>query len=97
MVRIEEHPTKNVGRELKDIVYTEADARWVHHPQVDALVITARVANNNVHRLLVDDNNVVDIIYLDAYKRMGLTERKLSPATSPLYGFTGDHMVLRGT
>ena len=45
----------------------------------------------------MDDGSVVDIIYLDAYKRMGLTENELSLATSPLYGFTGDHVIPRGT
>ena len=45
----EEHPNKHTRRELKEIVFTEADARWVNHPHADALVITARVANNNVY------------------------------------------------
>ena len=49
------------------------------------------------HRLMVDDGNAADIIYLDAYKRMGLTESKLSPTTSLLYGFNGDHVISRGT
>ena len=34
---------------------------------------------------------------LDAYKRIGLDENALSPTTSPLYGFTGDHIILKGT
>ena len=61
------------------------------------MVITGRVANSNVHRMLVDNGSTVDIIYLDAYKRMGLSESKLSPMTSPLYGFTGDHVISKGT
>ena len=73
VLKTEERPTKNARQELEDIVFTKADARWVNHPHVDALVITARVANSNVHRLLVDDGNTVDIIYLDAYKWMSLT------------------------
>ena len=47
--------------------------------------------------MLVDDGGAVDIIHLDAYKRMRLTESELSPSTSPLYGFIGDHVVLKGT
>ena len=69
----------------------------MNHPHADALVINIRVANNNVHRMLVDDDSVVDIIYLNAYKRMGLIESKLSPTTSLLYKFTRDHMIPRGT
>ena len=57
----------------------------------------ASVTNSNVHRLMVDDGSVVDILYLDAYKRMGLTKSELRPTTSPLYGFTRDHVIPRGT
>ena len=84
---------KSTQQELEDIVFTEADDRCVHHPHNNALVITARVANSNVHRILVDNGSAMDIIYLDAYKRMGLTKSELSLTTSPLYGFTEDHMV----
>ena len=35
----------------------------------------------------------MDIIYVDAYKKIGLTESELSPMTSSLYGFIGDHVI----
>ena len=47
--RTDERPTRCVQREIEDIVFTEVGARWVHHPHTDALVITAKVANNSVH------------------------------------------------
>ena len=100
LVRVQktkERPTKQVWRELEDIVFTKAGARWVHHPHVDAMVIIARIANNNAHRLMVNDGSVVDILYLNAYKRMSLAESDLNPTTSPLYGFTGDHVIPKGT
>ena len=95
--RTEECLIKSSHRELKDIVFIEANARWVHHPYSNALVIIVRMANNNVHRMLVDDGSAMDIIHLDAYKRMRLTESELSPSTLPLYEFTGDHVVPKGT
>ena len=42
---------------------------------------------------MVDDGSEVDILYMNAYKRMGLTEDDLDPNSSPLYGFTRDHVV----
>ena len=36
------------------IVFTEIDTSWVHHPHEDALVITAKIANSLIHRVLVD-------------------------------------------
>ena len=52
--------------QLDDIVFTQANASWVHHPHKDALVITVEVANSLVHRLLVDNRSAVNILYLDA-------------------------------
>ena len=46
--------------------------------------------------MLADNGSVVDIIYLDVYKRIGLTESELSPTTSSLYGFTRDHLIPKG-
>ena len=46
---------------------------------------------------MVDGGNVINIIYPNAYKRIGLTKSELSLAISPLYGFKGDHVIPRGT
>ena len=46
---------------------------------------------------MVDDGSTVGILYLDVYKRIGLDENVLSPATSLLYGFIGDHVIPKGT
>ena len=59
--KIEERPTKHAGRKLEDIIFTEANAKWVHYTYADAFVITARMVNNNVHRLMVDDGSTLDI------------------------------------
>ena len=95
--KTEERPTKYARRELEDIVFTEGDARWVHHPHANAFVITTWISNRIVHRLMVDDGSAVDIVYLDAYKQMRLAKNALSLATSPLYRFTGDHIIPKGT
>ena len=68
----------------------------MHHPHNESFVITTRVANSNVHRILVHNGSIIDIIYLDAYKRMGLIESKLSPTTSSLYGYARDHVIPKG-
>ena len=45
---------------------------------------------------MVDDGSVVDILYLNAYKRMGLTNDNLHPNSSLLYGFTRDYVIAKG-
>ena len=44
----------------------------------------------------MDDGSTVNIIYLNAYKRMGLTENDLDSDSSLLYSFTGDHVIPKG-
>ena len=56
-------PPKDYTPQLDDIVFTHDDASWVHHPHEDALVITTEVANSLVHRLLVDNESAVNILY----------------------------------
>ena len=94
--KTETRPTKQVWRELEDIVFREIDTRWVHHPHTGALVITTQVANSNIHRLMVDDGSAIDILYLNPYKRIGLTKGDLDPNSYPLYRFTRDHVVPKG-
>ena len=46
---------------------------------------------------MVDDGTAADILYLNAYKSMGLAESDLNPTASLLYGFTGDHVIPKRT
>ena len=55
------------------------------------------IGNLNVHRTLVDDGSSVDILYLEAFKKMGHDQRDLKPSTSPLFGFTNDYITPVGT
>ena len=60
------------------------------------LVIKAMVANNNVHRILVDNGSSIDILYFTAFERMGLKVSDLKPSPNPVYGFTGDSVIPLG-
>ena len=56
---------------------------WVHQTQEDALVIMTKIASNLVHRILVDNENVVNILYWHTYQKIGLTRANLSPRPHP--------------
>ncbi|XP_074322841.1 uncharacterized protein LOC141659814 [Apium graveolens] len=63
----------------------------------DALVITTRVGNNTVKKMLVDNGSSVDVLYHHAFSRMDLGDRRLENARTPLYGFTGNEVHVVGT
>ncbi|RZS27272.1 hypothetical protein BHM03_00060716 [Ensete ventricosum] len=56
----------------------------------DALVITACIANTSIIYIMIDTGSSTDILYLDAFHKLGMTNRDLAPMTSTLIGFTGD-------
>ena len=57
------HPTKGIIQKRGDIIFTEANANWVHHPHEDALAVMAKIANNIVHRMLVDNGSAANILF----------------------------------
>ena len=63
--------------------------RRLHHPHDDALVISIRVGDYNVHRVLVDNGSSADILYYPAFQQMGVDRAQLIPTNAPLVGFGG--------
>ena len=54
-------------RESPIIGFSEDDARCLHHPHDDALVVSIWVGDYNVHRMLVDNESSADILYCLAF------------------------------
>jgi hypothetical protein len=62
----------------------------------DPMVITLHIFNWNVKRILVDPGSSTDILYYDAYTRLGLNAEQLQPFKGTLAGFTGEQVHVRG-
>lgn len=52
------------------ISFIEEDARQVHHPHDDALVINLTIADFNTRRVLMDNGSSADILYYLAFQQM---------------------------
>ncbi|RZS25565.1 hypothetical protein BHM03_00058786 [Ensete ventricosum] len=48
------------------------------------------MTNTYVKRVMIDTGSSTDILYFDAFQRLGLADRDLTAITSTLTGFTGD-------
>ena len=81
---------------MENITFSEKDTRHVRHPHCDALVIKAMIANNNVHRILVDNGSSMDTLYFLAFERIRFKVSDLKASPNPVYGFTGDSVVPLG-
>ncbi|XP_074351901.1 uncharacterized protein LOC141691054 [Apium graveolens] len=95
--RVETRPTKMFKGESIDITFREADARWVHHPHNDALVISIQIGTKNIHRAFIDNGSSVNILYYSTFKKMGLPDRDISGEDSWVYGFSGARVRVIGS
>ena len=54
---------KIAQRESPIIGFSEEDARRLHHPHDDALVVSIHIGDYNVHRVLVDNGSSANTLY----------------------------------
>ena len=87
---------KITRRESPIIGFSEDDVRRLYHPHDDALVVSLRVGDYNVHRMLVDNGSSTDILYYPAFQQMGINRARLTPTNAPLVGFGGTRILSLG-
>ena len=47
--------------------FSEEDARRLHHPHDDALIVSIRVGEYNIYQVLVDNGSSVHILYYPVF------------------------------
>ena len=88
---------KIAQRESPIIGFLEEDARCLHHPHNDVLVVSVWVRDYNVHRVLVNNGSSVDILYYPTFQQMGIDKARLIPTNASLVGFGGTRVFPLGT
>ena len=93
--------SKRLPRMIKDddlaIIFTYEDARRLHHPHDDAIVITLTIANYTTRRVLVDNGSSADILYYLTFQQMRIKKELLHPVNVSLINFGGIKVLLIGT
>ena len=72
-----------------DIIFTDVDARQLHYPHDDAIVITLTIANYTTRRVLVDNGSSTNILYYPAFQQVRINKELLHLVNVPLIGFRG--------
>ncbi|XP_059623044.1 uncharacterized protein LOC132266209 [Cornus florida] len=54
------------------------------------------VINFTIHRILIDNGSLADILFLGVYDKLKIGREKLRPMKSPLVGFSGDKVYPLG-
>ena len=76
--------------------FSEEDKIETIQPHDDALVITLRIGDYDVKRVMVDGGSGVEVIYFDLYKGLKLRPKDLTHYSSPLMSFDGKIVMSKG-
>ena len=79
------------------ITFSDSDLKGCQHPHDDPLVIRAIMANKTIHRVLVDNGSLADLIFASDFDRMGIIREKLEPVSTYLRGFSGEKVLPLGS
>ena len=79
------------------ITFSDSDLEECQHPHDDPLVIRAVVDNKTVHRVLVDNGSLADIIFTSAFDKMDIEREKLEHVSTHLRGFSGEKVLPLGS
>ncbi|XP_018458611.1 uncharacterized protein LOC108829457 [Raphanus sativus] len=66
------------------------DVQGLDQPHDDALVLRLDVGGCELSRIMIDTGSSADVLFYDAFKRMGFTKTLLKQEPTPLIGFTGE-------
>ena len=87
---------KIARRESPIIEFSEENARRLHHPHDDALVVSIRIEDYNMHRVLVDNGSSADILYYPTFQQIGIGREWLISTNASLVGFGGTRVLPLG-
>ncbi|WVZ02941.1 hypothetical protein V8G54_023747 [Vigna mungo] len=81
---------------MPDITFTNADFHAPDPNQDDPMVITARIMQYDVSKVLIDKGSSVNILYWATFQKMELSEDTVAPFNEQILGFAGERMDTRG-
>ena len=76
--------------------FIKEDARRLHHPHDDALVVSIWVKDYNTHRVLMDNGSFTDILYYPAFQQIRIEKERLVLTNASLVGFGGMRVYTLG-
>ncbi|XP_018460267.1 uncharacterized protein LOC108831207 [Raphanus sativus] len=73
-----------------EITFDENETAVLDQPHDDALVLRLDVGGCELSRIIIDTGSSADVLFYDAFKRMGFIKNLLKQEPTPLIGFAGE-------
>ncbi|XP_073121873.1 uncharacterized protein [Henckelia pumila] len=83
-------PMYEIGTIQDGLSFSDKDLENPRGTYNDALIILAKISNFWVKKILVDSGSSTDIIFHDAFVKLGISNAHLTPVNTPLVGFFGE-------
>jgi hypothetical protein len=81
-------PSKALKKESLTLSFSKEDEVGISMPYNDALVVTLMVANHGIHRILVNNESLANILYWPIFKQINIDWERIKPFRSSLVGFS---------
>ena len=85
---LEVQPVSKLPRLDTTITFSDIDLEGYQYPHDDPLVIRAIMANKKVHRVLIDNGSLIDIIFASTFDKMSIGKELWEPVNAHLRGFS---------
>ena len=82
-IQLSGRSTRARPTDKQPITFIDEDAKRIHHPHDDTIIITLLIADYTTRRVLVDNGSLVDILYYPTFQQMRLGRDQLRPMNSP--------------
>ncbi|KAK2997736.1 hypothetical protein RJ639_024902 [Escallonia herrerae] len=78
------------------ISFSDDDVGDTRIPHEDPLVVTLRVGNFDMKRILVDNGSSAEVLFYEAFQKMNIPPDRLRKIDTPLYDFSNHPVVCEG-
>ena len=93
----DDRESKKAKKEALPVLgFSDEDKIGTIQPHDDALVVTLRIGEYDVKRVLVDQGNAMEVMYPNLYKGLNLKLEDLMEYDSPLVSFEGKTVTPKG-
>lgn len=90
------HRKQSMKRRATSIVFSKEDDDGIQFPHNDAIVVTLNIKNYDIHRIFIDNESSMDVLYFDAVLKMRISLECLVWVNFSLVGFVGDTIQVKG-
>ncbi|XP_034202236.1 uncharacterized protein LOC117617090 [Prunus dulcis] len=72
------------------ITFCQEEEEGILYPHDDPMIIRAEIADYDVGRVLIDTGSSVSVIFVEAFREMGISDNQVDRQLTPLLSFSGD-------